>query len=159
MKRFLMSAVAVAVALVGLNSAAYAGGPVRINHNNNGGFKNSGFKNQIHNNPVHHNQFHNGNFNRPNVVVKPQVVKPNFVQPAFKQQQFVNKNYCQNYGVKKSFGYCYVGQQHCHWQSQCYSPQYGCQVYYCPSACGWYWWCAADCCYYPVSYCPHGVYH
>lgn len=159
MKRFLMSAAAVAVALVGLNSAAYAGGPVRSNHNN-GSFKNqihsNPVNNQIHHNPVKQVQFHNNGFNSHNNNV---VVKPHVVQPAFKQQQFVNKNYCQNFGVKKSFGYCYVGQNHCHWQSQCYSPQYGCQIYYCPSACGWYWWCAADGCYYPVSYCPHGVYH
>jgi hypothetical protein len=64
--------------------------------------------------------------------------------------------YHQNYGTKCSYGYCYKGKNHCHWSSSCYSPEYGCTTYRCPSTGCDYYWCGRDDCYYPTHYRPYG---
>jgi hypothetical protein len=76
----------------------------------------------------------------------------NFAQKGQSFNKNLNfKNYCGDFGKKCSFGYCYYGNSHCHWQYCCYWPQYSCQCYYCPSAYCWYYWCEPRCCYLPVS--------
>jgi hypothetical protein len=61
-------------------------------------------------------------------------------------------NYSQSYGKSFSHGYYYPGKNHFQWTYQCYSPKYGCNCYWCPSACCYYYWCQPSNCYYPVSY-------
>jgi hypothetical protein len=60
--------------------------------------------------------------------------------------------------VKFKYGYYYKGKGHCHWTCSCWDVRYGCIVYYCPVTCVWYYFCDLDDCYYPVEYCPYGVY-
>jgi hypothetical protein len=67
-------------------------------------------------------------------------------------------NYHMTHGTKYSFGYVYKGQDHNHWQYRCWSDSCSCYCYYCPCTLVWYYWCAPDCCYYPVSHCPYGHY-
>jgi hypothetical protein len=55
-------------------------------------------------------------------------------------------------GHRFSHGYFYRGANHRHWTSRCWSRRYGCACYRCPSAHSWYYWCAPQGCYYPVSY-------
>lgn len=67
-------------------------------------------------------------------------------------------NYHLDYGTKFKGGYFYKGKEHSHWSYHCYDKRYGCECYYCPCTCCYYYWCQPDDCYYPVSYCPHGKY-
>jgi hypothetical protein len=66
------------------------------------------------------------------------------------------KDYRFTHGTKFEHGWCYKGKEHHHWSERCYSNRYGCDIFYCPSACGWFYFCEPDCCYYPVSHCPYG---
>jgi hypothetical protein len=68
------------------------------------------------------------------------------------------KDYHLKYGVSFKYGYYYKGKEHYHWSYSCYSERYGCTIYWCPCSCCWYYWCRPYDCYYPISYCPTGVY-
>ncbi|MBL8799902.1 MAG: hypothetical protein JNM56_38830 [Planctomycetia bacterium] len=68
-------------------------------------------------------------------------------------------NYQQKFGVKKSFGYCYQGFDHCHWTYCCWWGPSNCYCYWCPCTTVYYYWCVPDQCWYPISYCPYGVYY
>ena len=64
-------------------------------------------------------------------------------------------DYHTSHGSKMKDGsYSYKGRDHHQWTYQCWSKKYGCQCYYCPSTCCWYYWYAPSCCYYPCSYAP-----
>ncbi len=159
------------VAVLALTTAALAAkpvGPIKIVPPQNG--FNGG-----------NNGMHNGNGNG-NFVKKPVITIGNQVQnhltpqhtpvPKFlpvngtvsgqKLQQlnptFVNNNYHTQFGVKKTFGFCYQGLQHNHWSYKCWVPTYGCHVYWDPCLTCYYYWCVPDNCWYPTSYCPYGVY-
>ncbi len=67
-------------------------------------------------------------------------------------------NYQLKFGMKKSFGYCYQGFDHCHWTYCCWWGDYNCYCYWCPCTTVYYYWCVPDQCWYPISYCPYGVY-
>jgi hypothetical protein len=62
------------------------------------------------------------------------------------------KDYRQRYGTRFSHGYYYSGRHHNHWTYRCWYSRYGCECYYCPSACCWYYWSEPRNCYLPVSY-------
>ncbi len=65
------------------------------------------------------------------------------------------KDYHLSNGFKlKDGGYSYKGKDHHQWAYKCWYAKYGCECYYCPSACCWYYWYPQDSCYYPVSYIP-----
>ena len=67
------------------------------------------------------------------------------------------KNYQTTHGTKlKDGSYSYKGKDHFHWSYSCWDKRYGCNCYWCPSACCYYYWCLPDDCYYPISYCPYG---
>jgi hypothetical protein len=63
-----------------------------------------------------------------------------------------HSSYSQSRGTSFSHGHYYSGRDHYHWTYRYYWQRYGCDCYYCPSTCGWYYWCEPRCCYYPVSY-------
>lgn len=67
-------------------------------------------------------------------------------------------NYHLTYGTRFAYGYCYYGRQHNHWSICRYDARYGCNCYYDPYACNWYYWCEPAACYYPVTYCPYRTY-
>ncbi len=68
------------------------------------------------------------------------------------------KDYHLTHATKFDKGYCYKGKWHDHWQCTCWRPDYGCNLYFCPSVRVWYYWCEPDDCYYPVDYCPYGTF-
>jgi hypothetical protein len=72
---------------------------------------------------------------------------------SFKGSNFSSKgNYHVNFGKSFSHGFFYQGKNHNHWSFSCYWPKYGCNTYWCPSACCYYYWCEPASCYYPISY-------
>jgi hypothetical protein len=94
--------------------------------------------------------------NGPNYVHKPWMQKPHGGKPTtvFCKTP-INHNYCHQYGVKKSFGYCYHGYDHNHWYCNKWSHVHNCWFYYDYGCSNWYYWCEPDCCYYPASYVPY----
>ncbi|MBL8799483.1 MAG: hypothetical protein JNM56_36715 [Planctomycetia bacterium] len=90
--------------------------------------------------------------------------QPNFVHLGNfnNKQQLVQTgkfhNYHLNFGVKQQFGYSYKGFNHAHWSHSNWNAKFGCNTYWCPSVASYYYWCAPDHCWYPVSYCPYGKY-
>lgn len=99
---------------------------------------------------------------RPVVVpVGPAYVRPVVVAPTVTTVGVSSgyiANYSLTYGVRASYGYYYPGIYHSHWSSRTWLSRYGCYGYYCPSTSVYYYWCVPDNCYYPVNYCPYGVY-
>ena len=67
----------------------------------------------------------------------------------------INYDYCRQYGMKKSFGYCYQGFNHSHWYCNKWSDVHGCWFYFDQSCSSWYYWCEQDSCYYPSSHRPY----
>lgn len=67
-------------------------------------------------------------------------------------------NYQLQFGLKKSFGYCYQGFDHCHWTYCCWWGPSSCYCYWCPCTLVYYYWCVPDQCWYPITFCPYGVY-
>lgn len=61
------------------------------------------------------------------------------------------QSYSSRYGTKFSHGY-YFGRNNFYYNRCCWSSRYGCNCYWNPYACGWYYWYAPGCCYYPISY-------
>lgn len=61
-------------------------------------------------------------------------------------------SYFNTYAKSFSHGYYYPGKFHSHWTYRCWSSKYGCECFYCPYTCCWYYWCEPGSCYYPVSY-------
>ena len=74
------------------------------------------------------------------------------------QQFIVNKgfytggDYHLKHGTKTAFGYCFPGKWHTHWHHCIWDPCFSCHYFYCPSSCGYYYWCATDFCYYPCHW-------
>jgi hypothetical protein len=58
-----------------------------------------------------------------------------------------------NTQVSKSSHYSFCRpRSYCGWSNYCWYPQYGCYSYYCADDSLWYYWCAQQYCYLPVSY-------
>jgi len=136
MKRFAISLVVLAVLSAAAPAADKKGGSSGGAHGNSNGISN-------------HN---NGNSNNHNVSNQHNSDK--FKTEAL-HAKVVNKDYHLQFGTKYSFGYCFKGFNHCHWTYRCWYDYYGCYCYWCPCTCVWYWWCAQDGCYYPISYRPY----
>jgi hypothetical protein len=62
------------------------------------------------------------------------------------------------HGHRFAHGYYYKGRNHHHWTKRYWHSGYRCYLYYCPDTLAYYYWCAPDNCYYPVSYCPYKTY-
>ena len=58
-------------------------------------------------------------------------------------------DYHLKFGKKIGTSFCYPGIFHNHWHHCIWDPWYGCNYYYCPSACCYYYWSPVDICYYP----------
>jgi len=57
------------------------------------------------------------------------------------------------YGSKTShYSYRYHPRSYHGWSHYCWYPQYGCYAYYCADDSQWFYWCAQQNCYLPVSY-------
>lgn len=67
-------------------------------------------------------------------------------------------NYHLTFGKKFEHGYYYPGKSHSHWSYWCWDKRYGCNLYYDPCLCCYYYFCVPDGCYYPVTYCPYKSY-
>ena len=67
-------------------------------------------------------------------------------------------HYHLKFGKRFQFGYKYVGKVHHHWTKKIWIAKYGTYCNYCPHTHKLYYWCAPHGCFYPVSYCPTGVY-
>ncbi len=94
---------------------------------------------------------------RTNVVVAPVGVVNTGVVVKTNTAVVVN-NYHLTHGIKCSYGYCYKGFNHCHWSYRCWNARCGCCCYFDPCTNCLYYWCVPDNCYYPITYCPYGVY-
>ena len=68
------------------------------------------------------------------------------------------QNYHLVYGHAFKYGYWYSGWNHAHWSLIQWSPGYGCYIYFDPYCGLWFYWCAPHYRYYPVTYCPLGIY-
>ncbi|HXG12792.1 MAG TPA: hypothetical protein VNK04_23740 [Gemmataceae bacterium] len=151
MKRLITSLAAVVLGLAvagGAQAAGKGGGGPQ------GGFRSSGVQSGGFRNPA------------PVPVTMP-FKKGTNVLPPTQQVPHVNKkvggpvgghDYLVKHAKKCHFGWCYPGSYHCHWGHCCWSPVYGCTIYWCPYTCGYFYWCAPHGCYYPVTYCPTGTY-
>lgn len=64
----------------------------------------------------------------------------------------VQVKYNVTYGKQFTYGWYYPGKIHSHWSYQSYWPKYGCNTYWCPSTCSYYYWYEPAGCYYPISY-------
>lgn len=71
------------------------------------------------------------------------------IDPKF--NQVGSGKYLAQHGKKFSQGVYYCGKNHCHWSYCCFWPKYGCDCYYCPDACVWYYYCQPRQCYLPVT--------
>ncbi|HEY7153698.1 MAG TPA: hypothetical protein VH575_07045 [Gemmataceae bacterium] len=60
-------------------------------------------------------------------------------------------SYVSKYGTKFSHGY-YFNARNFYWNSRYWSSRYGCYCYWSPYVNSWYYWCAPQSCYYPISY-------
>ena len=69
-----------------------------------------------------------------------------------------SSNYHSMNAKKFEHGYYYPGKNYNHWSYHCWDKRYGCNVYYDPGLCCYYYYCVPDSCYYPVSYCPYQRY-
>jgi hypothetical protein len=69
--------------------------------------------------------------------------------------QFCRPDYYKQFAVSRSYGYCYEGFYHNHWHSSRWNADHGCWMHYDRGVNSWYYWCAPDRCYYPVSYKPY----
>ena len=67
-------------------------------------------------------------------------------------------NYNIKYGTQFRYGLYYAGVNHRQWSTWRYYNSYGTVLYYDPWTREWYYWCAPDLRYYPVSYVPYGIY-
>jgi hypothetical protein len=67
-------------------------------------------------------------------------------------------NYYLQHGTRFAQGYFYRGRNHSHWTVIRFDPRYGCDLYWDPDLGIWFYWCAPDLCFYPVSYVPYRCY-
>jgi len=44
------------------------------------------------------------------------------------------------------------------WRYKCWDARYLCFLFLCPDDGIYYYWCEPDDCYYPINFCPYGVY-
>src|SRR5262249_38228782 len=65
--------------------------------------------------------------------------------------KYGTNSYVSKYGTKFSHGYSFSARNF-YWNSRCWSGRYGCYCYWCPYVSSWYYWCAPQSCYYPISY-------
>ena len=70
----------------------------------------------------------------------------------------INKHYHLKHGHKFTHGFYFKGKLHHHWTKKVFFAKLGCYCHWCPNTRGYYYWCAPHGRYYPVSYCPTGVY-
>ena len=117
----------------GHSNSSFSRSSSSFNHNSHNSHNNHKVSFNNHNNHNNHNQFRNNNHN-----------------------QFHNKHV--NFGTRFSHGYSFRGRPN-FWGQRCWNPTYSCYTYYCPSSFCHYYWCAPYQCYYPISYCPTGVYY
>jgi len=89
---------------------------------------------------------------------KPWMQKPQNGQNTIYCNTKFDPSYCQKYGCKTSYGYCYKGFDHNNWYCRSYSPKCGCWFYYDQCCSSWYYYCEQDVCYYPCSYLPYKTY-
>jgi hypothetical protein len=68
------------------------------------------------------------------------------------------QNYHLTHGTKFSGGYLYKGRHHNNWSYRHWDRDYRCWLCWDPCVCCYYYWCAPDACYYPLSYCPYSTY-
>lgn len=61
--------------------------------------------------------------------------------------------------VKHKWGYGYKGFAWNHWAKHQWSVKHNTYCYFNPHVGGWYYWCQPDGCWYPITYCPYGVYN
>jgi hypothetical protein len=64
----------------------------------------------------------------------------------------MGRSYHETRGEKFSHGYFYRGRDHFHWTYRYFWSRYGCDCFYCPSTCCWYYWYEPKGCYFPTSY-------
>src|SRR4051794_35601747 len=56
------------------------------------------------------------------------------------------------YGHTFRYGYYYRGRHHPRWTRTYYWPRYRTTCYWDPGTSCWYYWCATEDCYYPITY-------
>jgi hypothetical protein len=93
----------------------------------------------------------NTNSSAQKFVSKPPV--PSTVKaPGKNSTGFVStKQYAANFGVKFKRGTFYRGLNHRHWSARHFNPRWRTWFWYCPSTCGWYYWCGDKSCYLPCN--------
>jgi len=67
-------------------------------------------------------------------------------------------NYHLTHGTRFQNGYFYRGRNHNHWAYWYWDRGYGCNLFWDPYVCSFYYWCAPQGGYYPLSYCPYNTY-
>jgi hypothetical protein len=67
----------------------------------------------------------------------------------------LNKNVSPKYFCKPvNPSCCYKGHDCCFWSHCCWCNWLGCEIYWCPVSCQWFYYCEPACCYYLVVECP-----
>jgi hypothetical protein len=73
-----------------------------------------------------------------------------------------NRNFDPRYHLKNGFkfagGYYYKGYKHLHWTGRYWNTTYGSWFYFDPCVRSYYYYCLPDAAWYPVTYCPYGIY-
>ncbi len=69
-----------------------------------------------------------------------------------------DRGYYRSHARHNRHGYFYHGRYHSHWSYFCWDWRYGCRVFFDPGVRCYFYYCAPDDSYYPVSYCPYGRY-
>lgn len=76
----------------------------------------------------------------------------------YKSQNFSkssNKSFdFKKFGKPVNPSFCYKGKDFCFWNHCCWCDWMGCQIYWCPKTCHWFYYYEPDCCYYIVEECP-----
>ena len=90
--------------------------------------------------------------------VAPWLAKPGPGQSSRVFSTHCDPHYYLSHGCRESYGYCYKGYDHCHWQCRSWSNANSCWLFYDQGCCSWYYWCQPTSCYYPCSYKPYGTF-
>jgi hypothetical protein len=63
------------------------------------------------------------------------------------------KHYASSKFTGQKFGsrWRFHGKHGHYWSRTCWSRKYGCECYYCPTTCCWYYWCEGQVAYLPLS--------
>ncbi len=145
MKTFLASGALMLAALVLPTPAEAAGQRGGSFQNSGGSHFNSNYKTGSHNGSQYKSSSHYGS----------QYKSSSHYGSQFKSGSHYGSgrysNYHSQYGTRFSKGYYYSGRNHSHWTYRCFWSQYGCDCYWCPSTCCWYYFCEPRDCYLPVN--------